>query len=210
MDVLLLMMVYLGSRVKSYASDVKYVRMVVMLVLSTAIGISSSFFVAFANLTNWHDAFWSSIIPLLGFLTYDVIYSSVGASLDRRARVTWLDDFIRHLKFSIPLLIVAACVNFILAYMLVLNFQNSAYQAFILIFLIDYVLISTYWALKSVQHASKRENRIIGESVNERFRRSSATNVSLNVAIVVASALVFVIFNGGLKAAGVGFSQLCQ
>lgn len=209
-DILLLMMVYLGSRVKSYAAAGKHIRMVLMLLLSLAIALTSSFFGSFGNLSGWQDAFWSSVVPLAGFFVYDVIYSLVGATVDRKNTQTWGSEFVRHLTFSVPLLLIAASANFLLAYSFVLHLGNTPYQAFILLFLVDYVLVSAYWALRSFQHACKREERWMGETIAERFRRSSATNVSLNIAIVIASALAFVLTNAGLKAAGVGFSALCQ
>lgn len=207
-DILLLMMVYLGSRLKAYASDGKRVRAVAMLIISVAISIASSFFGSSMNLFSWTDAFQASAVPLLGFLTYDILYACVGAAFDRRGGVTWLHDFVRHLRFSVPLILICSCVNLLLTSSLVSKFNTTGHQAFIFAFLVNYVLISAYWAFKSLQHARKRENRRLGESVRERYRRSSATTVAVNVAIVVISAALFVLSNAGLKVAGAEYLQL--
>jgi hypothetical protein len=83
----------------------------------------------------------------------------------------------------------------------------SGYQAFVLIFFVDYLLIAVYWALRSHEHARRRENRNLGESVADRFWRSSATVVSLNVVIVISSAAGFMLGNAGLRAVGAEFSH---
>lgn len=206
-DILLLMMVYLGSRLKAYAADGKYVRSVFMLLVSIAVCLICASFGASNDLQSWTDAFRSSAVPLLGFLAYDIVYATLGAALDRRAPVTWWNDFKRHLWFSVPLLAACASLNLLLIIFLVTSLGTSGYQAFILVFLVDYILISAYWLLRSVQSARRSENRDMGESVRERFWRSSATSVALNVAVVVVSAAAFMLSNAGLKAAGAEFSH---
>lgn len=206
-DILLLMMVYLGSRVKAYASDAKYIRTVFMAFVALAISLTSACFGSTTDLRGWQDAFVVSSLPLLGFLFYDVVYASVGAALDRRARESWWSDFIRHLWFSVPLLVLCISANFFLTISFTAILGASSYQTFILVFLIDYMVIALYWALKSFEHARKRENRNLGESARDRFWRSSATIVSLNIAVVIVSAAVFMLGNGGLKGAGAEFSH---
>lgn len=205
-DILLLMMIYLGSRLKAYVSDTKYVRATFMLAISVAICLTCSCLGSSTDLKGWQDAFRSSCVPLLGFLVYDLIYACLGAALDRRERVSWWEDFLRHLWFSMPLLVLCAATNLALAIIFVQVLGASGYQAYILVFIVNYVLISVYWGGKALQHARKSENRNLGESIRERYWRSSATSVSLNVAVVVISAAAFMLSNAGLKATGAEFS----
>lgn len=206
-DIFLLMIIYLGSRVKSYISGEKYIRAGVMLMLSVGVCVVSSFFASSVNLNMPIDVFNATAIPLLGFLAYDLVYSTIGASLDR-GRATWLREFVRHLTFSVPLLLLSLFLNYLLANILMKTLGASPYQAFVIIFAFNYFVISLYWVLQSLHHAEKRENRLIGESVSERFWRSSATNVALNVGLVLASAISFMLGNAGLQSVGVEASQL--
>lgn len=206
-DLLLLMMVYLGSRVKAYASEAKYVRTAFMSLTAFAISIICASFGSTEQLLGWHEAFVATAIPLLGFLIYDFIYACVGATLDRRTRVSWLNDFIRHLRFSVPLLVFCLLVNMALTILLTNRLGATGYQAFVLAFLVNYVLIATYWALRSYQHARSNGNRNLGESIAQRFWRSSATVVSVNVAVVIVSGALFMLGNAGLRAAGTEFSH---
>jgi hypothetical protein len=82
------------------------------------------------------------------------------------------------------------------------NVGSDAYQAFILLFLMDYALISIYWAIRSFQHALRQENRDWEESVWERFQRSSATKVAIYVGGTILSAVIFMLTNAGLREAG--------
>ncbi len=206
-DVFLLMLIYLGSRVKSYFAGGRYVRALAMLMLSIGICIVSSCFSSSVNLSNLQGVLVATSIPLLGFLVYDLVYGCIGATMDRRNQATWFHEFKRHLAFSVPLVIVALLLNLVLAMLFVKVFRNS-YQAFVMLFAIDYVVISGYWAIMSLHHARQRKNRNLGESTSERFWRSSATNVSLNVALVLFSAIAFMLFNAGLQQAGPELPQL--
>jgi hypothetical protein len=179
-----------------------------MLIISVALSLTCACFGTAATISGWADAFLFSAAPLAGFLVYDLIYAALGAALDRRSPASWPNDFARHLRFSVPLLFLCAVANFALALGLVVSGAATGYQAFILMFLVDYLLIAAYWALRSLQHARMRENRKLGETVSERYKRSSATAVSVNVALVILSAALFMISNAGLKAAGVEFSHL--
>jgi len=85
---------------------------------------------------------------------------------------------------------------------LISNFNFGLYQTFVLVVAIDYFLISNFWAYKSFQHARNGGDRLIGETISERFWRSSATNVSLNVAIVLYSAIFAILVNAGNQIVG--------
>ena len=200
-DIFLLMVIYLGSRVKSYLSSGKYLRALAMFAISTVISITSAFFASAVDLTSWQSVAIAAAIPLLGFLAYDALYAFVGASLDR-GRNSWLSEFGRHLSFSVPLLALSLLLNVALANLLMSKVGFTPYQAFVLVFTTDYLIISVCWAYQSLRHAQNRKNRTLGETVSERFWRSSATNVSLNISVVLFSAIFFMLGNAGLQAAG--------
>lgn len=202
-DIFLLMIIYLGARVKSYFSSGKIVRSISMLVLSIFISVLSAFFASSVNLSTWIDVAISVSIPLLGFLVYDLAYAVIGSSLDRRRR-PWFEEFIRHIWFSTPLLLITLLINVFLANRFISSFNFGLHQTFVLVFAIDYFLISTFWAYKSFQHAKYGGDRLMAETISERFWRSSATNVSLNVAIVLSSAIFSILVNAGNQIVGSG------
>lgn len=206
-DILLLMLIYLGSRVKSYVASGKYVRAAVMLAISIAISIASAFFASAVDLGIPMGVLIATSIPLLGFLAYDVLYAFVGATLDRASQVPWVTELRRHLIFSVPLLLLSLLINMVLAIVFA-RLLRTPYQSFVLIFALDYAVISGYWAALSLNHAKQRHNRLLGESISQRFWRSSATNVSLNVALVLISAVSFMLLNAGLQPAGPDLPQL--
>jgi hypothetical protein len=206
-DVFLLMLIYLGSRVKSYMAGGKYVRAAAMLTISVATCITSAFFASSVDLETPFGVLAATSIPLLGFVAYDAVYACVGASLDHRRQGSWASEFKRHLLFSVPLVLLSLVLNLLLATVFA-RILRTPYQAFVLIFAIDYAVISGYWAVLSLKHAKQRQNRLLGESTSQRFWRSSATNVSLNVALVLFSAVLFMLLNAGLQAAGSDLSQL--
>lgn len=206
-DIFLLMLIYLGSRVKSYFASGKPFRAVTMLLIVGVISIVSAFFASAIELSSWQGVLVATSAPLLGFLAYDAVYAHVGATMDR-GRSPWLWEFKRHIAFSVPLLIFAFILNAGFASFLVSEGGFTGYQTFVLIFTVDYLVISLYWAYQSLRHAQKRESRNLGESVKERFWRSSATNVALNVGIVLFSAIFFMLGNAGLQAAGMEASLL--
>jgi uncharacterized membrane protein len=206
-DVFVLMLIYLGSRVKSYFAGGRYPRAVAMLAVAIAISIVSAFFASAVDLDAPSGVLVASSVPLLGFLAYDFAYACVGATLDRKGAATWVGEFRRHLLFSAPLVLATLTLNLLLA-SLFSGFLRTTYQSFVLIFAIDYAVISGYWAVLSLGYARQRENRRLDESTAQRFWRSSATNVSLNVALVLLSAIAFMLLNAGLQQAGPDLPRL--
>ena len=206
-DIFLLMLIYLGSRVRSYIVSGKYVRATAMLANSLAISITSAFFASSVELETQVHVMLATSIPLLGFMVYDLIYACVGASFDRLGSSSWTAEFRRHLLFSTPLVLLAFALNLALAFAFA-GALRTQYQSFVLIFTIDYALISAYWAFLSLRHARQRQNRMLGESTSERFWRSTATNVSLNVGFVLVSAVSFILLNGGMQPPGLELRDL--
>lgn len=202
-DFLLLMMIYLGARCRSYFADEQYVRAAFMMSVAFLISVFFSCLGSAISIGSEKEAFFSSLFPVFGFLLYDVVYAAVGASLDRQTQDTWIADVLRHLAFSVPLILILPLLNYLAIFLLVSRMQVSSYGSLIIAILFDYLLISTFWAYKSRIHANKRENRRLGESVSERFLRSSATNVSLYVSTVILWAVLLFLGNAGLKTAGV-------
>jgi hypothetical protein len=198
-DIFLLMMIYLGSRVKAYAQEEKHPRAASMFLVSLIISLACSCFVSSVDLNGWSGVLVVTSSPLVGFLLYDLIYAATGSALDRQTRESWWHGFMRHLEFSVPLLGLCVAANLVLVFVLVDRMLLNAYQAFVLTFFLDYLIISMYWLRRGYSHASRRENRRLGEGVWERFRRSSATAVGAYVALVLLSASIFILGNAALR-----------
>lgn len=177
-----------------------------MLAVSVAVSTACAFFASSIDIGKFSGIVIATSIPLLGFALYDVIYACVGAALDRH-HSSWFQDFRRHVAFSTPLVVLAFSINVVLA-LIMTNLLRTQYQVFVLIFIVDYVVISGYWSVLSLRHAKRRENRRLGESISQRFWRSSATTVSLNVALVVVSAFTCLVFNAGAQKPGPLLPQL--
>lgn len=209
-DIFVLMAIYLGSRVKSYFSVGKYVRAITMLLTAGFIALVSSMLGSTRAINWWSDAFLLSTIPLLGFLVYDLLYAFVGATFDRKARQSWFSEYIRHIGFSLPVLVLCFAFNGLMSYFLISHAGFTGQQTVILTLLTDYCLISLFWAYKSWVFSSNRLNRSPIENTMQRFLRSSATLVSINVAIVILSGLIQLLFNGGLIVFGAATSSMCS
>jgi len=206
-DIFFLMFIYLGSRVKAYFAGGKYVRAGVMSLISSLICLICSVLASALPLVNGADVLLPTTIPLIGFLLYDLVYAVVGSTLDR-GRKPWLNEFVRHLWFSVPMLVMCFCLVILFTIVFESSQNLTPYQNFIIIFAGYYVFISGYWAFKAFLHSVNRKNLSMGESVSERFWRSSATYVSLNVLLVVVTGLSMLVGNAGLKALGVASTKL--
>jgi hypothetical protein len=201
-NVFVLMMIYLTSRIKSYVSQAKYIRSVFMSVISIFICVFCSMDYYKLDLKSYISIWIASCVPLFGFLIYDVLYSMTGSAFDRRGGSSFIDDFLRHIKFSTPLLILCSICGLSISFIFMQYLNIDGDKVYVIIFSVNYFLISAYWFYMSFRHAVKRENRNLGESIGHRMARSSATNVALNVGIVLFSAIVFILGNAGLKVAG--------
>lgn len=202
-DIVLMMFIYLRARIGSYFGGKKYIRACVMFLVAISICLITSVFASSIPLAGAYQVAVSASILLAGFFAYDVIYAFVGASLDRGNRA-WLMELWRHLSFSVPLLVGLLIVTLLLA-LITRGLGFTGYQSFVFIFCAHYCLISIYWAARAFRYAIAQENRRIGESVGERFWRSSATTVSLQVALALVVASVFFLASAGLVAVGLPF-----
>lgn len=201
-NIFLLSFIYLGSRIRSYFVDSKYFRSAIMGGIACFISLAVCIDLGDELDSGYRYLIFVSMTPIAGFALYDLIYAIVGSYFDRRAGESWGRDALRHMKFSMPAIpicaILCAICSYISFYILNLSYQ----QSFIVCLIITYCTLSIFWLTMAYLHASKRENRRLGESIYLRMQRSSAANVGLNIGIVVFSAAVFILGNAGLKSVG--------
>lgn len=137
--------------------------------------------------------------PIAGILKFEIVDSAVSATVAKQGGLTWYQDWIRYLKFSLPILAVGLAGIAITSWMLRASTVAKT-DSFGLLYLLAFtVSLASYWALRALLHALPDTNRSPGESVLVRFKRSSNTEIALSMGVSIATAILYLILNSGFE-----------
>ncbi|MEQ1726102.1 MAG: hypothetical protein ABL882_09280 [Sphingopyxis sp.] len=200
-DIFVLMSLYFSARARSYLrAGLKrraLFRYFFGIPLSLMTSIIAGLVLAFSASTNAVLA----AVPILGILVFELADSAVSATVARKAGLTWRQDWIRYLNFSLPILAIGLCGIIVSAYF----FQDSRLAAtnrLGLIFLLVFTLsLTIYWAFRAFLFALPSENRQVGESVWGRFCRSSNTDIALSMGATIGLAMIILLGSAGFETA---------
>jgi hypothetical protein len=87
------------------------------------------------------QVFISASLPFIGFLAYDVVYACVGASLDRGAGVSWRKEFLRHMRFSSPLILICLSIGLFLSFIFIQVGEVDVEKAYLFTLLVNYCIV---------------------------------------------------------------------
>lgn len=190
-DIFVLLTLYFGARAGAYLkAGMRY-----RATFRYALGIAVSGLTAlFAGLVTADSAVTNALlasIPILGILMFELIDSAASATVARKQGLPWLVDMIRYLKFSLPILGIGL-VGMVTASWIFRASEASRTNALALFCLLGFTIsLAGYWAFRGYMFAIPNENRLAGEGIWARFKRSSNTEIAL--AMTVALGLAFLV-----------------
>ena len=198
-DIFVLMTLYFGARAGAYRkAGLKY-RAIFRYVFGIVI---SGFTALFAGLVVAESAISNVLlaaIPIVGIFIFELVDSSVSASVARKEGLPWFVDMVRYLKFSLPIL-GAGIVGILFAGWAFRGAEASRSNTLALFCLLGFtVALAGYWALRGYLFALPSEHREPGEGVWHRFRRSSNTEIAMAMASAISLAFLILASSAGYE-----------
>jgi hypothetical protein len=201
-DVFVLLSLYFGARAKAYWSAGLVARAIFRFGLGILIALSFSVASGLFPPVSARSNFVMASTPVLGILMFELIDSGVSATLFRKAGLSWTQDFYRYLKFSVPVLLIGIDLVAATCYFAQDTWMARSSALGLSALLLFAVLLTIYWAVRGFAHAAIPKNRDSGESILERFSRSSNTQIAIAMALTLGGAVLWIAMNAGLALVG--------
>jgi diacylglycerol kinase len=142
-----------------------------------------------------------AVTPIIGILVFEIVDSAVSATVAREGNLSWSTDWIRYLKFSLPILAFGLGGIALASWMFRASEAAQTNSLGLFCLLGFTVALAFYWAFRALLFALPTEHRSPGESVWARFKRSSNTEIASSMGATIGMAMLILMSNAGFEAA---------
>lgn len=193
-DIFVLLTLYFGARARSYWAAGMKRRAIFRVVWGALVSLATGVLAGLSNATMQDGNIFVLGAIVLGLTVFDVVDAAWSAAFHRKKGLTWVQDWLRYLAFSMPTIAIGIFAMFIFATTSTVSSDFSGTALGILASLGYAIVLALYWLYRGLR--SSRSWEIPGTGY-EKFLVSSNSQIGLVMLRSLIGALIVILFNVG-------------